>query len=67
MLYAAMLQDSLFAHQALGQHRKVVMATYNPLPKVFSSNFLREQGMEPKLLSQAQKEMLKLHFGEVVA
>lgn len=61
--YGAMINDAIFAQQTLGQRQRVVFATYNPLPEIFSPEFLKEQGMTPAMLSKEQREMITTRFG----
>jgi hypothetical protein len=61
--FAATLNDAVYVHQSTGQRQKLVYATYNPLPKVFSPEFLREQGADPARLSPEQRGMMEDLFG----
>lgn len=63
LLFAACLNDSIYQHQT-GSRRKMVYATYDPLPKIFSPEFLKEQGANPKILNPLQRQMLEDKFGE---
>lgn len=48
---AACLVDAVYIHQSTGVRQKVVIASYDPLPAVYPPEFLREQGLENRLLS----------------
>lgn len=61
--FAATLNDSVYIHQSTGQRQKLVYATHNPLPKVFSPEFLREQGADPARLNAEQRGMMEDLFG----
>lgn len=60
---AACLNDSIYQHQT-GQPRKMVYADYEPLPKIFSPEFLRENVGDTKRLNEAQRAMLVDKFGD---
>lgn len=64
IMFAACLNDAIYAHQSTGQRQKMVYGTYDPLPRIFSPEFLREQGTAPKILSPEQRDMLQERFGE---
>lgn len=61
--FAATLNDSCYIHQSTGQRQKLIYATYNPLPRVFSPEFLREQGADPSKLTGEQLGMMEDLFG----
>lgn len=61
--YAAMLCDAVFAQTTLGQRQRVVFATYDPLPRVFSPEFLRAKGFRNNDLTPEQKLMMRDKFG----
>ena len=57
---AACLNDAIYIQQSTGQHQKIVYADYDPLPKVFTKEFLREQGIDGvKSLTKEQRTMLR--------
>ncbi|KKL07128.1 hypothetical protein LCGC14_2589130, partial [marine sediment metagenome] len=57
---AACLNDAIYIQQSTGQHQKIVYADYDPLPKVFTKEFLREQGIDGvKTLTKEQRVMLR--------
>lgn len=59
---AAGLIDSLYQSQTVGTPMKVIYAEYDPLPKMFPPQVLRERGFENKLLNEMQQLMLKEKF-----
>lgn len=61
--FAATLNDACYIHQSTGQRQKLIYATHNPLPRVFSPEFLREQGADPKVLTPEQRGMMEDLFG----
>ena len=61
--FAACLNDAVYIHQSTGQRQKLVFARYEPLPSVFSPEFLREQGADPKMLNREQRLMMETLFG----
>lgn len=61
--FAATLNDSVYIHQSTGQRQKLVYAVHNPMPRVFSPEFLREQGADPAKLNAEQRGMMEDLFG----
>lgn len=59
---AACLNDAVYQHQTQNP-RKMLIATYNPLPRIFTPEFLREQGTSPKMLDVRQRQMMEDKFG----
>tara|TARA_R110002095_G_C4251957_1_gene240416 strand:+ start:11187 stop:13295 length:2109 start_codon:yes stop_codon:yes gene_type:complete len=62
--FAATLNDSCYVHQSTGQRQKLIYATHNPLPRIFSPEFLREQGADPKMLNPEQRAVMEDLFGD---
>lgn len=56
--YAACLVDGIFQHSTSGR-RKMIYANYDPLPKIYSSQFLHEHGFENQILSAAEERQLE--------
>jgi hypothetical protein len=63
VLFAATLNDAIYITQTMGQRQKLINADYDPLPKIFSPEFLRERGMENRDLDRRGREMLSEQFG----
>lgn len=63
---AATLNDAIYIQQTTGSRQKIVFADYDPLPMIFSEEFLRENGTNPDRLNPAQREMLRNLFGPEV-
>jgi len=61
--FAATLNDSVYIHQSTGQRQKLVYATHNPMPRIFSPEFLREQGADPTMLTPEQRAAMEDLFG----
>jgi len=61
--FAACLNDAVYNHQSTGDRQKVVYANYDPLPTVFSPEFLKEQGAAPETLTGEQRDMMEDLFG----
>jgi hypothetical protein len=58
---AACLNDAIYIQQSTGQHQKIVYADYDPLPQIFTKEFLREQGIDGvKTLTKEQRAMLRM-------
>lgn len=62
VLFAACLNDAVYQHQT-DSRRKMVYADYDPLPRIFSPEFLRTRGANPRMLNNRQREMLNDKFG----
>lgn len=63
MLFAACLNDALYAHQSTGTRQKLVYANYDPLPRIFPSSVLLERGLENRVLDAAQQRLMLDKFG----
>lgn len=61
--FAACLNDSLYIHQTTGNRQKLIIAGYNPQPRVFPSAVLHERGLMNKMLNTDQQRMLNEKFG----
>jgi hypothetical protein len=61
----ACLIDSLYIHQTTGSRQKAIYASYNPLPRRFPADFLRERGFQDiKQLDREAQARLAEKFGE---
>lgn len=65
--FAACLNDAVYRQQTTGVREKVVFCNYDPLPMIFSPEFLREQGLQPQQLTAEQRSMLADKFGDFQA
>lgn len=64
MNMAACLIDALYMQQTTGARQKLLYATYNPLPKVYPDDFLRERGfMDVSQLDRETRAALIEKFG----
>lgn len=61
---AACLNDAIYIQQTTGARQKIVYADYDPLPQIFSPEFLREQGTAPEMLRPEHRKVLRQLFGE---
>lgn len=61
--FAACVNDALYIHQTTGNRQKLIYASYDPLPKVFPSEVLKERGLEAKILDAKQRKLLDEKFG----
>ena len=64
VLFAACLNDALYTHQTTGLRQKMVYSGYDPLPRIYSPEFLKERGATPKMLTMKQREMMEEKFGK---
>lgn len=60
---AACLNDAIYIQQTTGARQKIVYCDYDPLPMIYSPEFLREQGATPDMLNREQRKMLESLFG----
>ena len=63
MLVGACLVDAVYQHQT-GSRRKMVYATYDPMPRIFTPEFLKARGAKTSLLNPRQRAMLEDTFGD---
>lgn len=62
---SACLNDALYQHQTVGARQKLIYASYEPVPKVYPPDFLRERGfVDLKHLDRDAIEFMKEKFGE---
>lgn len=61
---AACLVDALYVHQTTGSRHKAVYCSYDPLPKMYPSDFLRERGfVDVAQLDRATMDLLIEKYG----
>jgi hypothetical protein len=63
MNFAACLNDALYIQQTTSSRQKIVYAGYDPLPKIFNVEVLRERGFQNEVLSHEQRAALVERFG----
>jgi hypothetical protein len=63
--FAACLNDALYIHQTTGNRQKLIYGSYSPMPKIYSSSFLIERGLETNRLDSKQQQLLNEKFGEI--
>ncbi|CAK9074182.1 Uncharacterized protein (Fragment) [Durusdinium trenchii] len=64
LVLAAVINDAIYIQQTTGARQKIVFADYDPMPRTFSPEFLREQGIQDiARLDAEQREMVKNLFG----
>lgn len=61
--FAATVNDALYIHQTLGTKQKLIYGGYDPMPKVFPSEVLREKGFNNKMLTDEVVSLRKQKFG----
>ncbi len=62
--FAACLNDTAYIQETTGDRKKLMYASYDPLPKVIDSNLLRRKGLSNKILTGEQMRLLQDKFGE---
>lgn len=62
--FAACINDAIFVQQHLGTSQKLLFADHDPLPVIFSPEFLRERGLQPESLTDVQRAMLQEKYGK---
>lgn len=63
MLFAACLNDSLYQHQSMGSPRKLILADYDPMPRLYPPEILLERGLDPNRLDAASIRLRRQKFG----
>lgn len=63
VLFGSCLVDATYQHQT-GSRRKMVYSTYNPMPRMFTPEFLKARGASTQTLTRDQKTMLEDKFGD---
>jgi len=64
---SACLIDSLYIHQSTGSRQKAIYASYDPLPRVYPPDFLRERGFsDVPRLDSAVRAALEEKFGPLL-
>ena len=65
---SACLIDAVYIHQSTGSRQKAVYAAYDPLPRIYPSDFLRERGfVDLPQLDKATVALLEEKYGAMVA
>lgn len=65
---SACLIDALYIHQSTGSRQKAIYADYDPLPRVYPPDFLRERGFaDVPALDADARAALEEKFGPIVA
>jgi len=60
--FSAMLTDSVYIHQTTGAWQKPVYAEYDPKPRMYPPEWLREHGFRNQLLTQDQARIVVEKF-----
>jgi len=63
VLYAATLSDATYIQQTTGMRQKLIFGTHTPMPRIYSQEFLREKGLQPKPLNPEQVRFFQERFG----
>ena len=63
MTFGACLNDAVYIQQSTGTRQKIVYCNYDPMPKIYGSEFLRERGFNNMALNQEQRQLLQELFG----
>jgi hypothetical protein len=63
VLYAATLSDATYIQQTTGMRQKLIFGTHTPMPRIYSQEFLREKGFQPKPLNPEQIKFFEERFG----
>lgn len=64
---AACLNEAVYVQQTTSARQKILYCDYEPMPLVYSPEFLREKGLSPEELTESQRETLARLFGAEVA
>lgn len=63
MTFGACLNDAVYIQQSTGTRQKIVYCNYDPMPKIYGSEFLRERGFNNMALNLEQRQLLQELFG----
>lgn len=59
---AAILNDAIYVRETFNDPRKVLIATWNPMPVVYGSHILQRAGAQAKILNARQQLLLAERF-----
>lgn len=62
MALAANLNDAMYVFETLNSQRKLLIASWNPVPTIYASTMLRRAGASVQVLSDTQQQMLADRF-----
>lgn len=62
--FAACLNDTAYIQETTGDRKKLMYATYDPLPKIIDPAILRQKGLSNKMLTGDQLRILQDKFGK---
>lgn len=62
MNFAACLTEALYIHQTVGNRQKIVIAGYDPLPKIFPPEVLKERGFGDSLNKMEMQAIMHSQF-----
>lgn len=62
---AATLNDAVYVFETTSSKRKVLFATWDPMPVIFGTALLNRAGAEAKQLNIRQRKILEDRFGEI--
>ncbi|MCC6752004.1 MAG: DEAD/DEAH box helicase family protein [Deltaproteobacteria bacterium] len=60
---SACLRDATYVQQSTGSSQKVLIAQYDPLPRIYDQSVLNELGFQPKKLDAQGEKSLREKFG----
>ncbi len=63
MILAALLNDAIYVHETTASSRRLLQATWNPMPTIYGTHQLNRAGLQSKILTAKQKLMLSERFG----
>ena len=62
LILASLLNDSIYMLETSGDSRKLLLATWNPMPTVYGTHQLQRAGLQSKVLTAKQQLMLTERF-----
>lgn len=65
MILASLLNDAIYVLETTQSTRKVLQATWNPMPTIYGTHQLNRAGLQSKILTAKQQLMLADRFGKV--
>lgn len=62
LILASLLNDSIYMLETSGDSRKLLLATWNPMPTTYGTHQLQRAGLQSKILTAKQQLMLTERF-----
>lgn len=64
MALAALLNDAIYVFETMQSQRKLLIATWNPMPTIYGSSVLQRAGIQATILNARQQQLLGEKFNK---